>query len=234
MLDRLVASHPERSQGGTGVSAILALLLHGGVLSAAVLATWPAPGAAPHLVVLPDTPSYYIPGPPAPRARPAAATIPGRWQAPHPGTFAVPTPEVGPLPPVVEAGDPWIPSQPGGTGPGTYGPAVPGGSPSGTPGGTVWSALAVDEPPVLLTHPALEYPALLRTAGLEGLVVFEVVIDSTGTPEPETLRVVSASHPGFVAAATRVVLGARFRPGHARGRPVRVLIRQPIAFRFGH
>jgi TonB family protein len=89
----------------------------------------------------------------------------------------------------------------------------------------------VDEPPYLLTRPALEYPGLLRAAGVDGLVILEVVIDSTGVPEAATLRVLEATHQGFVAAATRVVLGARFRPGRAHGRPVRVLIRQPISFR---
>jgi TonB family protein len=112
-----------------------------------------------------------------------------------------------------------------------FGPLVAWGEPGGGPGGAAYSALTVDEPPRLLTLPPLEYPPLLRTAGLDGLVVIEVVIDSTGRPEPATLRVVEASHRGFVPEAMRVVTGARFRPGRVRGQAVRVLIRQPIAFR---
>ena len=116
-----------------------------------------------------------------------------------------------------------------GTGTGLSG-LVPPGIQSPPPGG-VHREATVDEPPVVLTHPVLEYPALLRDAGIEGLVIFEVIIDSTGVPEPASLRVIEASHRGFVAAAARVVLGARFRPGRMWGQPVRVLIRQPIMFR---
>ena len=71
---------------------------------------------------------------------------------------------------------------------------------------------------------------LLRDAGIEGSVVYEVVIGIDGHPEPESLRLVSSSNKAFERPARDVILGSVFRPGRMRGQPVRVLVRQPIAF----
>jgi protein TonB len=233
MLDRLVASHPEHTRRGTTGSAVVAVLLHGGLLTAGVVATLPAPRAAqapaPPIVRV----IYY---PPAPASRPVGSRPSGpvalpNWSALNVVPPDLPAPDLEALPVSPGRGDPSASRDPGIGGPGGYGPLGFGPGEPGTPPGAVYRALTVDAAPVMLTHPVLEYPALLRSAGVEGIVVFEVVIDSTGAPEPGSLRVVQASHPAFVAAATRAVLAARFRPGRAQGRPVRVLIRQPIVFR---
>jgi TonB family protein len=99
-----------------------------------------------------------------------------------------------------------------------------------TDGDGPWSASVVEEPPVLLAGPRLTYPELLRALSIEGRVVIETVIDTLGRPEPAVLRVVESSHPGFEAPARDFVRRARFRPGRAHGRMVRVLVRVPIAF----
>src|SRR5207253_9564586 len=77
--------------------------------------------------------------------------------------------------------------------------------------------------------PPPAYPELLRAAGIEGRVVLQVVIDTLGRAEPAA-RVFASSNPGFDGAALAYVRGARFRPGRAGGRAVRVLTRLPIAF----
>src|SRR2546430_2294744 len=92
-----------------------------------------------------------------------------------------------------------------------------------------WSALAVDEPPVLLAGPPLGYPDVLRRTGTTGTVTVQLVIDTLGRAEPGSL-VLQSSHPGFEGAARAYVLGALFRPGRTHGRAVRVLVRLPISF----
>jgi len=88
----------------------------------------------------------------------------------------------------------------------------------------------VDDPPRLISTPPMRYPEALRTAGVEGRVVVEVVIDTTGHPEPETLRILVGDRAAFEEEATRLVLGSLFRPGKVRGRPVRALVKVPVAF----
>lgn len=88
----------------------------------------------------------------------------------------------------------------------------------------------VEEPPAILAGPVPAYPELLRQAGIEGRVVLEVVVDTTGRAEQGSVTVVSTSHPGFVASAQRTLAGTLFRPARMHGRPVRVRVRVPIDF----
>jgi periplasmic protein TonB len=92
----------------------------------------------------------------------------------------------------------------------------------------------VQDPPELLSAPVPPYPALLREAGVEGFVTVQVVVDTTGRPEPGSLRVVASTNAGFDAAAVATIRGALFRPGRVWGRAVRVLVQVPVAFRLHH
>jgi TonB family protein len=93
------------------------------------------------------------------------------------------------------------------------------------------SESTLDERPVFLSGPPLQYPGLLRQAGIQGRVLVRAVIDTTGRAEPASVRVVESPHPGFDQAAKNLVLQARFRQGRVRGRAVRVLIEFPVEFR---
>ena len=95
----------------------------------------------------------------------------------------------------------------------------------------VYSDRVVDEPPVLVSRPALVYPQIFREAGIGGEVVVEAVIDTAGHAERASIRVISASHPLFAQPAMDLVAGALFRPGRLDGRAVRVRVRLPINFR---
>lgn len=88
-----------------------------------------------------------------------------------------------------------------------------------------------DEPPSLIEHPVPRYPELLRSAGIEGSAVVEVVLDTLGSVEPATVRVLSETHPMFGAEARFVILASRYRPARLGGRAVRVRIRVPVSFR---
>ena len=100
---------------------------------------------------------------------------------------------------------------------------------AGNPG-QLYLESVVDEKPERISSPPLEYPDLLRQAGIEGAVTFEVVIDSAGHAEPGSLRVVGATNKAFEASARKAVLGSLFRPGRVGGRLVRVLVQIPVSF----
>jgi protein TonB len=136
-------------------------------------------------------------------------------------------------PPPIPSPQP-IPGVPGVDVPAPGSPAIP---VYGTPGlGIAGNTEPVPEslvenPPELLAAPVPPYPARLRDAGVAGLVIVQVVVDTTGRPEAGSLRVAQSSNAGFDAAAVATIRQALFRPARVWGRPVRVLVRVPVEFR---
>ena len=88
----------------------------------------------------------------------------------------------------------------------------------------------VDEPPERISFPPPEYPRMLQEAHIEGQVVLEAVIDTTGHAEPNSIKVISSTNRAFEVPAKDALRRALFRPGRVRGRPVRVLVHLPIRF----
>jgi protein TonB len=95
------------------------------------------------------------------------------------------------------------------------------------PGG--WGGL-LEEHAQVLTAPLPLYPDLLRQAGVRGRVVLEAVVDTTGRVLAQSISVVSATNPGFVAPARQALLATLFRPAMIGGKPVRMLVRIPYEF----
>jgi protein TonB len=121
------------------------------------------------------------------------------------------------------------------TDPNAYtGVGVPGGRPDGvvgTPGG-VFTANEVERiAQVVAGTAATKYPESLRTAGIEGDVILEFVIDAEGRVDARSIRVVSSNHRQFTDAALRALNTARFVPAELGGRPVPQLVRMPFAFK---
>ncbi len=117
------------------------------------------------------------------------------------------------------------------------GVGVEGGVFSGVEGGTgpidltqTFLESAVDEPPERLSGPSPRYPEMLRQAGIEGSVILEFVIDTTGNVEPNSVKVQAATNRAFEGPAREVILRSRYRPGRVRGTAVRVLVQQSISF----
>lgn len=76
----------------------------------------------------------------------------------------------------------------------------------------------------------LVYPMAARRAGIEGMVVVQVLVDATGTPSrPEVTKAV---HTILDEAAVEAVLKQRFKPGRQRGKAVPVMMAIPVRFRF--
>ena len=212
MFDRLPASDAPRSRRSG--AAVIATAAHGALVTAAILGTTRVAisgPATPH-----DTVIWFQPA--APRGDP---TVP---------PLVVPSTDPGPVvdAPPIDVGriDPGATLDPS---PGPPGP-WPGAPSPFAPVGVLPAALA-EEPPELLAGPPLAYPPLLRTAGVQGRVVVEAVVDTAGRAEAQTIRVVESAHPGFAAPAVAFLRGALFRPARVHGRGVRVLVRVPVEFR---
>lgn len=94
--------------------------------------------------------------------------------------------------------------------------------------------VVVEQMPTIIGGPQkvyeyLEYPEIARQAGLEGLVVIQLVVTPEGLPSmPEVAR---SSGQVLDEAAVRAVMQLTFQPGMQRGRAVRVRMAIPIRFR---
>lgn len=77
---------------------------------------------------------------------------------------------------------------------------------------------------------APHYPDSLRTAGVEGEVLVQFVVDTLGKAEPQTFKVLKASHEAFAAAVKEAMPGMNFIPASIKGVKVRQLVQQPFAF----
>jgi protein TonB len=119
------------------------------------------------------------------------------------------------------------------------GVGVEGGIARGVEGGTgpvvtdqPYMEAVVEERPERLdgTCSNLRYPPVLQTAGIEGRVLIEFIIDTTGRAERGSMRVVSSAHQLFEGPAREVVSSCRYRPGRISGRAVRTRVQIPINF----
>jgi protein TonB len=90
--------------------------------------------------------------------------------------------------------------------------------------------LLTEETAEVLTSPLPVYPDLLRQAGVQGIVVLEAVVDTTGRVLAQSVSVVSATNPGFVVPARQALLASLFRPAMVGGKAVRMRVRIPYEF----
>jgi protein TonB len=74
------------------------------------------------------------------------------------------------------------------------------------------------------------YPDILRQAGVEGEVLAQFVVDTTGRAEVGTFKVLKTSHDLFASAVKNALPGMRFIPAEVGGRKVKQLVQQPFGF----
>jgi TonB family protein len=89
----------------------------------------------------------------------------------------------------------------------------------------------IDSPAVALRYPPARYPLEAAHAGVATLVSLEFVVDETGKPERESVRVVSARYDDFVEAAVSAVMSAEFKPAMSGGCPVKSRFLHVVQFR---
>ncbi len=74
------------------------------------------------------------------------------------------------------------------------------------------------------------YPADLRSAGVEGEVLAQFVVDATGRVEIASYKTVRTTHETFDAAVRAALPTMRFKPAELGGAHVRQLVQQPFVF----
>jgi len=74
------------------------------------------------------------------------------------------------------------------------------------------------------------YPDMLRQAGVEGEVLAQFVVDTTGRAEPGSLKILKSSHDMFVQSVKNALPNMKFIPAEVGGRKVKQLVQQPFTF----
>lgn len=77
---------------------------------------------------------------------------------------------------------------------------------------------------------APSYPDLLRQANVEGEVLAQFVVDTTGRVDMSTFKVLKSSHDLFTKAVQQALQRARYYPAEIGGRKVKQLVQQPFNF----
>ena len=196
------------------IAGVVSIMVHAGVLAAALAGAQHAASGPPEVVIIPESLLIAPAGPPSgPVGGPTAPVI---------GPVDLPDiPGIPALPGIPSSPETWLP------------PAAPGGTfPVGFGAGDadIFDSAVTDEPPMLLSAPVPAYPPLLRQAGIQGWVTVLAVVDTMGRAEAASLRVVNSPNPGFDRPALDCLRRALFRPGRVHGRAVRVLVSVPLQF----
>jgi periplasmic protein TonB len=130
------------------------------------------------------------------------------------------------------------------------GKGVAGGSSSGVKGGTGnegdtgKDAGAADHGPYMefQVEKAVEkiggdapvYPEALKSAGVEGQVLAQFVVNESGRYEPGTLKILNSSNPQFAAAVKDALPRMKFSAAQIGGRKVQQLVQMPFQFHISH
>jgi protein TonB len=117
------------------------------------------------------------------------------------------------------------------------GKGVAGGTSKGVVGGTApvtdqpYFEFQVEKPVVPQPgQPNPSYPDMLRSGNVEGEVLAQFVVDTTGRAEMSTFKVLKSSNDLFTAAVKSVLPRWRFVPAETGGRKVKQLVQQPFSF----
>ncbi len=88
------------------------------------------------------------------------------------------------------------------------------------------------EKPVVMAPGAAgpTYPDMLRSAGIEGTVLAQFVVDTTGRAEMNTFKVLKTDNDLFSNAVKNALQRMRFLPAEVGGRKVKQLVQQPFQF----
>ena len=76
----------------------------------------------------------------------------------------------------------------------------------------------------------LRYPDMLRSANVEGEVLVQFVVDTTGRADLSSFKVLKSSHDLFTNSVKNALAQMRFYPAEIGGRKVKQLVQQPFNF----
>jgi len=115
------------------------------------------------------------------------------------------------------------------------GKGVAGGTSKGVEGGTPTDQPLFEfqvEKPVLARegNPPPKYPSMLESAQVEGEVLVQFVVDTSGKAEMSTFKVLQTKNELFVSEIRRVLPFYRFYPAEAGGHKVKQYVQLPFVF----
>jgi TonB family protein len=77
---------------------------------------------------------------------------------------------------------------------------------------------------------APRYPRALRSANVEGEVLVQFIVGSSGDAEMDSFKVLRSSHALFAHSVKQAIASMRFHPAEIGDRKVRQLVTQPFSF----
>ena len=97
-------------------------------------------------------------------------------------------------------------------------------------------ATPAEEPPVAINSVSpVRYPPALLEQGIEGRVLLQLYVDSSGVLVLDSTRIAESSgYPALDSAAVAAAPELRFSPALLRGHPVAAQFLQPVQFRSPH
>lgn len=232
MFHTLIASRAprRRSLGGS----LLSVVVHAGTVGALVVATAQATVApdaeqretAVDFVTAPPPPPTPRPAPTAPQVFAAAPIAKGFAILQSPIDIPTSLPSIDLNAPPTNLDDFTGAGKPGGRADG-----VVGATRAATALNGVFLVSEVDKIAAVLPGSAGPvYPETLRAAGMEGTVLAQFVVDSTGRADLTRFTVLNSPHPLFAAAVRNALSRMRFLPAESRGVRVAQLVQQSFQF----
>jgi protein TonB len=116
------------------------------------------------------------------------------------------------------------------------GKGVAGGIAKGVVGGTgpvsdqTYFEFQVEKQVSMAGQANLRYPDMLRSANVEGEVLAQFVVDTTGRVEKGSVKILKSSHELFTNSVQAALGSMRFYPAEIGGRKVKQLVQQPFNF----
>lgn len=226
MLGVLVESRKarDRSMGGT----VFSVGAHVVLIAAAVTATVKADDIPPVEKSVPPLVFHIVEPPSGVRELPGASAVGSARSLPLPRRLDI---DIN-LPPVSAPTIDLVPTEPGELAAGSRDRA-----PSTSGSGTVHQPNTYFEWMVEVPararngNPSPNYPRTLRDGGIEGTVLAQFVIDTTGRVDTTSIRAIAATHALFEKSVRDALARMRFTPAESGGRKVRLVVQQSFAFR---
>jgi periplasmic protein TonB len=79
-------------------------------------------------------------------------------------------------------------------------------------------------------NPAPRYPDMLRSANVEGEVLAQFVVDTSGRADMSTFKVLKTTHDLFTNAVKSSLPNMKFYPAEVGGKKVKQLVQMPFMF----
>lgn len=106
------------------------------------------------------------------------------------------------------------------------------GAPTSRGGSGTFSAWEVEKAVVPLSgNPKPVYPSMLQSARVDGEVLAQFVVDTTGRVDMSTFRAIHSTNELFVQSVRRALAEWKFLPAEVDGVKVRQLVQMPLTFK---